>query len=197
MLYINQLNYPFYAYKTRTDTPEDDHGRNTTISTSGCGLCCAVMVADRLLTDPNFGLHEAIGLAYTTGSNHIVGTDYDIYAPALAEKLGLYYEPANSLDSLTACLQTGGVAVADVGEPADKRYKAVFTHGGHYILVVSQERDGRFCILDPALKPEKFNEPARIGKVETKGDFCYTSGEVLMRDTDMNAPKRFHLFWRP
>ena len=53
MKYINQLNFPDIPYVTRTDLEgaEREKGLNTTIRSSGCGLCAAIMVADRLLVD--------------------------------------------------------------------------------------------------------------------------------------------------
>ena len=67
---------------------EQEKGKTTTVRSSGCGLCSAIMVADRLLPNCEFGLKEAIDLAYATNANLEVGTTYQVYAPALAEKLG-------------------------------------------------------------------------------------------------------------
>ena len=61
MKYVNQKNHPHYLYITRQlcDKEEDrEKGKNTTISSSGCGLCSAVMVADRLIPNCEFDLTE-------------------------------------------------------------------------------------------------------------------------------------------
>ena len=41
MKYINQRDYPHLLYITRTDMEGEDfeRGQNTTVSSSGCGLC--------------------------------------------------------------------------------------------------------------------------------------------------------------
>ena len=46
MKYINQREYPDWLYVTRTDMDEEqrERGRVTTVASSACGLCAAVMV---------------------------------------------------------------------------------------------------------------------------------------------------------
>lgn len=66
MIYINQLGYPHYAYITRTDAEdpaERETGHYTSVRTSGCGLCSAVMVADRLLPNCTFELKDALRIS--------------------------------------------------------------------------------------------------------------------------------------
>ena len=91
MKYINQLNFPDIPYVTRTDLEgaEREKGLNTTIRSSGCGLCAAIMVADRLLVDYTFDLVDAVELSYAVKANYKKGTCYKRFAPAFAEKLGL------------------------------------------------------------------------------------------------------------
>lgn len=196
MRYICQLDYPDVPYRTRTDTPDDEYGQNTTVRSSGCGLCSAIMVADRLLFDYKFDLDDALALAFESGANHATGTDYSLYAPAFAEKFSFRYEKTDDPQRLRECLREGGAAVAHVAEPKDKSYIGVFTHGGHFIAVISEEADGRFCILDPSLKEGKFDEDGRRGKVEVKGHLCFCTEEVLQADTNARAGRRYHLFWR-
>ena len=74
-----------------------EQGKTTTIRSSGCGICSAVMMAHRLIPNCTFDLKAAIDLAYETHANFEVGTNYEIYAPALAEKLGLRLEMTTSL----------------------------------------------------------------------------------------------------
>ena len=61
MRYINQRDYPDMLYVTRADpeNPRHERGKTTTIKTSGCGLCAAIMVADRLLPAYEFELEDA------------------------------------------------------------------------------------------------------------------------------------------
>ena len=68
MKYVNQKEYPDWLYVTRVDMEGEDkeRGRTSTISSSGCGLCSAVMVADRLIPGCEFGLKDAIKMSYDT-----------------------------------------------------------------------------------------------------------------------------------
>ena len=91
MKFVCQRNYPHWLYITRTglEGEEFEKGKTSTVSSSACGLCCAVMMADQLIPNCTFELTDAIDLSYATQSNKDRGTDYRTYAPALAEKLNL------------------------------------------------------------------------------------------------------------
>jgi hypothetical protein len=68
MKYICQLDYPDWLFVTRTgkpEGPEQDKGKTTTVSRSGCGLCSSIMVADRLLPESTFGLRRLSVLPMT------------------------------------------------------------------------------------------------------------------------------------
>lgn len=108
MKYVSQLNYDHISYVTLTCCSEEEreHGRNTTVRSSGCGLCSSVMVADRLLADCDFGVEDAVQLSYNAEANHARGTDYKRYAPAFAQKLGLRLEMTNDPLRLRHCLRT-------------------------------------------------------------------------------------------
>lgn len=145
MKYISQIDYPDWLYITRTgkpEGPERDKGKTTTISKSGCGLCSAIMVADRLLADSPFGLKEAIRLSYDAQANQWIGTSLAVYAPAFAEKLGFDLEMTGDPERLRYCLRTDGAAVAHTSGDREG-HVGVFSHGAHYIAVVAEERDGR------------------------------------------------------
>ena len=113
MKYVNQKEYPDWLYITRVDMEGADYekGRTTTISSSGCGLCSAVMVADRLIPDSNFELKDAIRMSYDCKANHRRGTDYTRFAPVFAEKYGLDLEMTNDPERLRYCLRSGGKPV--------------------------------------------------------------------------------------
>ncbi|MBQ4505214.1 MAG: hypothetical protein II983_06020, partial [Firmicutes bacterium] len=76
MKFVRQLDYPEWIYVTKTEMDEEarKHGETTTVASSACGLCAAVMVADRLLVNYEFELADAMELAYETKANHKVGT---------------------------------------------------------------------------------------------------------------------------
>ena len=197
MKYVNQLEYPHWPYINRTNMEEDEReaGKTKTVATSGCGLCAAMMVADRLLVAPDFDLQAALQLSYETKANHKKGTDYEIYAPAFAQKLGLKLEMTNDPERVRYCLRTGGAAVAHSGGDREG-YVGVFTHGGHYVTLINEEPDGRIAVLDPSYKAGKYDEEGCRGKVEMKGEFialCDLS--VLAKDTENRDPG-FYLFWR-
>lgn len=197
MLYVNQLEHPHLRYTTRTTLDEEakEKGKFTTVRSSGCGLCSAVMVADRLLPNCNFGLIDALELSYSVEANHKKGTDYKRFAPAFAEKMGLKLEMTNDEDRLLYCLRTGGAAVALIGGDREGHI-GVFSHGGHYVAVIAEEEDGRLAILDPSYKPNKYDEEGRQGKVELKyGVVALCDLQVLAEDCANKSP-RYSLFWR-
>ena len=137
MKFVNQRDYPHWLYVTRVDMdPANvEWGRTSTIKSSGCGLCSAVMVADRLLPESKFDLGDAIQLAYDTGANRNKGTSYRHFGPAFAEKLGLDLEMSNDPERLRYCLRTGGAAVLHVKGDREG-HVGVFSHGGHYELAL-------------------------------------------------------------
>ena len=198
MKYINQKAYPDLPYITRQlcDKEEDrEKGKTTTIRSSGCGLCSAIMVAHRLLPNCNFGLADAINISYEAKANVKIGTDYQRFAPAFAEKLGLDFEKTNDPERLRYCLRTGGAAV--VHAKGDREgHIGVFSNGGHYIAAISEERDGRIATLDPSFRPDKYDAEGRKGFVEiTNGVMTLCDIQVLIDDT-APAPYSFYLFWR-
>jgi hypothetical protein len=199
MKYVNQKKYPHLLYTTRQlcDKEEDrERGKATTIFTSGCGLCSAVMVAHRLIPNCEFELDDAIALSYDCQANLKIGTNYKRFAPAFAEKLSLDYEMTDDPERLRYCLRTGGAAV--VGITGDREdHVGVYSTGGHYIAAISEERDGRIATLDPSFRPDKYDKEGCKGLVEIKsGVLTLSRMDVLMKDTENPKPNRFFLFWR-
>lgn len=195
MKYINQLDYTHIPYitKAKLEGKEHEHGKTTTVRSSGCGLCSAMMVADRLLPNCQFELTDAIQLSYDTEANHRRGTDYGIYAPAFAEKFGLLYEGTKDPQRLLHCLRTGGAAVVHV--TAREGHVGLFTKRGHYIVAINEEPDGRIAILDPSYFEGKYEEEGRQGKVEMKGVVALCDLKILVEEATEPNPC-FHLFWR-
>ena len=197
MRYVNQLENPHMLYVTRTNQEgaDKERGRTTTIKSSGCGLCSAIMVADRLLVNHDFDLKAAIRLSYDVKANFTHGTSYKRFAPAFAEKMGFEWEGTDDPERLRYCLRTGGAAVVHVGGDREG-HVGVFSHGGHYIAAVSEDRDGRIVILDPSYKEGKYEEEGRKGLVEVKdGVIAICDMQVLVDDTANRQP-HYHLFWR-
>ena len=198
MKYINQLEYPHWLYVTKTeeeDPARRESGKTTTVKDSGCGLCSAVMVADRLIPECDFDLADAIQLSYDSRANDTAGTSYSRFAPAFAEKMAFDLERTDDPERLLCCLHTGGAAVINVGGDREGHI-GVFSHGGHYIVAIGEERDGRIAILDPSYKEGKFEEEGRKGLVEMKnGVVALCDLQVLVDDTANRSPA-FSLFWR-
>lgn len=195
MRYVSQMDYPDISYPTRTDTPEDSFGPASTVNTSGCGLCSAVMVADRLLADCAFDVKDAVALAMECGANHGPGTDMVVLYEPFCERLGLSGQISNDVDDVLSCLRTGGCVIANVSKRDD--YQAVFTKGAHYIVVFSETRDGRLAVLDPSMfRPGKMDYGLTTGKVEIDGKVAYCTCQVLDEDAAGMFPHKYFLFWR-
>ena len=196
MKFINQRDYPHWLYVTRTDMEGEDKekGKTTTVFTSACGLCSAVMVADRLIPNCDFDLSQAIDLSYETKANYRAGTAYMRFAPAFAEKLNLDWQVTKDINEVIHCVQTGGAVVCYVAGDRDGK-SGLFSHVGHYVTAVGIERDGRLAILDPYLYAGKFEEEGRAGKVElTRGVLALCTPENL--DADVVSTTPYFLFWR-
>jgi len=197
MKYVNQLEHPHMLYVTRCELDEKnrEYGRTTTIKSSGCGLCAAIMVADRLLPSYDFDLYDAIQLSYDAKANLDIGTDYELFAPVFAENLGLRYKMTDSLKALRHCLRTGGAAVVLVGGKREG-HVGLFTHSGHYMTVIGEEPDGRLAILDPSLSPTKYEEEGRKGRVEIKNDVIVLCDAQILHEETEGKTGPYYLFWR-
>lgn len=197
MKYICQLDYPHWLYITRTghEGEEFEKGKTTTVKQAGCGMCAAVMMADQLIPNCDFDLGDAISLSYAVKGNQKKGTDYNIYGPALAEKLGLVYESSKDIEDVLRCIRTGGSAIVIAGGDRDGR-EGIFTHGGHVMNVIGEEADGRLVILDPSLSPTKFESEYRKDKVEVKYGYLVLSEAAILAEECAPKGTPYHLFWR-
>ncbi len=193
MKYLNQLDYADVPYPTDVKNP-DSPMKDGSIKRAGCGLCCLCMAVDRLTTE-SLPLLECRDLAVEHKANLDPGTDLEVLSPVIAEKFHLRYEPTDDLQKMIRFVQNGGCAIANVGgDRDDGQYTGVFSHGGHFVAVISAD-EKELCILDPSLKEGKFDEPGREGKVRVEGVFAYCAPSILDRDTDNRSP-RYYLFSR-
>jgi len=197
MKYVNQKKYPDKPYRTGLayEGEARERGLTTTVSSSGCGLCSAVMVADRLLPDCEFSLEDAMRISYDNRANQFKGTSYRVFAPVFARECGLDLEMTNDPQRLLYCLRTGGAAVLHCKGDRDG-YVGVFSAIGHYVVAISEERDGRIAVLDPAYKEGRYDIEGRKGLVEVKnGVIALCDLDVIVKDTEPADPS-FYLFWR-
>ena len=177
------------------DEKDREWGKTSTIRSSGCGLCSAVMVAHRLIPNCEFDLKDALELSYSVEANYKKGTNYARFAPAFAEKLGLKLEMSRDIEDLRKCLRTGGAAVFLARGDRDGQV-GLFTHGAHYVAVINEEPDGRLAILDPSLKDTKYTEEGRVGKVEvTKHGIILVEAKYLVEEAHATSIP-YYLFWR-
>lgn len=197
MYYINQKDYPDMLYITRTDIEDSERGKTTTVASSGCGLCSALMAAHKIFGKPVMTLQEAIELSYSVKANYNIGTSYKRFAPAFAEKTGLNLEVTDDPEKLIACLKSGGAAVVHCRANKSEGYVATFTAGGHYVCAADVMPDGRIAVLDPSYKEGKYDIPERKGKVEVKdGYIALCDIKVLIDDSFYTKPRCFYLFSR-
>ena len=200
MKYINQLKYPHLQYITQTANP-DPAGRAVglanTIAKSGCGLCSSVMVADRLrIDDGSFEIEDARQLSYDSGANHATGTDGRIYFPAFAEKLNFEFVRSDNIDDMLRCLRTGGAAIVLVSGDHDDYHGVFSDRWRHYIVAVSEEKDGRIVVLDSAYEEGCYEKEGRKGKVEVLSPGLSRCALQVLKEETFGVPMPFHLFWR-
>jgi hypothetical protein len=81
------------------------------------------------------------------------------------------------------------------GIPVGKEISLFASGTGHYILLVST--DGKdICILDPSYSPEKYNHPARIGRINVaNAPYLYCDVDTVDSETKPERVK-YHLFKR-
>lgn len=191
MIYLNQLDYPDLYYPTNTSKGGLGPGKDN-VKTAGCGLCCCCMVVENMTLE-HFPLVDCLHMAMDLEANLKPGTDLKILGKAVAEKFGLVFSTTDSPEELLAHLKNGGMAIANSGGDREG-YTGLFTHGGHYITVISADGD-TVCVLDPSQTPDKYDTPERKGKVKVDGHFVYCSIRTLMEDCSNRQPA-YYLFKR-
>ena len=174
-----------YKYYNQGNYPQIPYGGGT-VASSGCGLCAACMVVENM-TGQSFTPAEAVAMADACGAHDETGTEISILAPAVCKKFGLTYELTCDHGRMLQFLQNGeGMAIANSGGDREG-WTGVFTHGGHFITRVSAK--GReICVMDPSMKPDKYESEGRKGKVRVEGDLAYVDIAVLAKDCDNRYP---------
>ena len=192
MKYLNQNRYDHIPYAQFMDRPDDPYGKFGSVRDAGCGLCCACMMVDRLTTK-TFTVKESALLSHACGGNHDDGTDMKVFAPVVAEKFNLDYKPSNDINEAIDAVRDGGcVIVLSGGNRPD--HKAIFSRGGHYVLLISATKD-EVCVVDPNFRDTKYAPWVEKGEVRVDGIFVYASAERLDADAKRNDT-RYYIFRR-
>lgn len=191
MKLINQNDYPDVIYVTKTKKPDYISGLSTTIASSGCGICCGMMIAQ--FYGYEMSLDEAIQLAYDYKANTSFGTKYKEYALGLCDKFNLNCIRTDKKEELVKALNDGYCALVNVGGDHDEHI-GVFSHVGHYMLLVGIEGD-IVKILDPGIEPNKYLEPNRVDRVKVEGDYVYGHIDDLIKDSE-NREYPFFIFYK-
>ena len=79
---------PFYCQLDYPDLPYPFHGDGRTVAKSGCGVCCASMLIERL-PGISFTPEEAVRFARRCGARDRFGTNFYILGGALAGRFDL------------------------------------------------------------------------------------------------------------
>ena len=186
---INQNDYKNVIYVTKTKKPDFKSGLQTTIETSGCGICCGMMVSQ--FYGFNMSMDDAIQLSYDYNANTGYGTKYIPYATGLCDKFNLSCSVGYDAETLFKHLDSGNCAVANVGGDHDEHI-GLFSHGGHYIFIYKHVGDDVY-ILDPGIEPNKYLEDSRKGRVKFEGEFVIGNVNDLLKDTE-NRDMPFFMF---
>lgn len=174
-----------YRYSCQNDYPDVAYGQGS-VASSGCGLCSAIMVVENL-TEHRVTPAEMVALADSVHAHDETGTEITLLAPAVCAAYGLACEYTCDHGKMQQFLQNGeGMAIANSGGDRPG-WTGVFTHGGHFITLVSAK--GReICVMDPSMKPGKYEEEGRRGKVRVEGNLAFVDIAVLAKDCDNRYP---------
>lgn len=180
------MEYKFYNQLEYEHVPYEYNGNGRNVRTSGCGVCSACMVVENLL-GVTCTPEEMVQIAYACGARDDSGTEMSILAKGVCEKYPLTYEMTNDAGKMMQFLQNGeGMAIANSGGDREG-WTGVFTSGGHFIVLAAAQ-GRKITVLDPSVRPDKYNEPGREGKVELVGNIAYTDIAVVAKDCDNRTP---------
>lgn len=189
MIYINQLNYPdmIYNHNMACGGAGPLHSN---VKTAGCGLCCMCMIVENM-TDKKLPLLECRDIAEGIHANMSRGTDLQILGKEIANRYNLTFTVTDSTNKMLDHINAGGKVIANVGGDREG-YTGVFSHGGHYIVIMKYENE-KLYILDPSYTEGKYDEENRRGKVEVKSPYVICSLEVLVKECENRSPS-YYLF---
>ena len=181
-MYYNQNDYPHVPY------PAPGY-ESATVKSGGCGVCCGATVLSFFGED--FEPEDMAYIFIKRGARVPGGTDMRIACNIVAELAGATVTTSSSEAELTACLQRGGIAIANVDGDAGE--KGVFSTAGHYICIVGLRENGDFLIFDVGDYPSKYTSSYRATLIKREGELLRCSRETLDMDTRHRVPN-YYLF---
>lgn len=168
-----QLDYEHIPYPS----PLSPQGN---LADNGCGVCAASMLVENLLGLP-FPLEESARLAKACGAREGFGTDFYIFAKALAERFPLTVSDTEDAAEALAFLRAGrGMVIANTYGDREG-YTGVFSDGGHYILLLAVQ-GSQTAVLDSCYRPGRYDFPGRAGKVRMEGNVAWADFSVIRED---------------
>lgn len=121
------------------DYPYSYYGPGRTVSSHGCGLTCFAMLATYLLDEEQSPADLGPRFASYSAPE---GTARSLFREGPAQMgFGLVSQTMDDEEALTA-LKDGHVVVS-------LQQRGLFTKGGHYIILVKYQEDGKIKVLDP------------------------------------------------
>lgn len=179
-IFYCQLDYASIPY------PQEGTGKGN-IADNGCGICSACMLAENML-GVSISLEEAAQMAIDCGARCSSGTDFYIYTPVFAERVGctvkMTYDWEEALEFLHTHNDETGMVIANTkGDRPDDGYIGVFSDCGHYIVLASAEGT-TVKVWDPMYKEGtgRYEKPGRLGKVRMDGNDAYADMSVIRED---------------
>ena len=184
MIYYNQNDYEHVLYPSQV-RPQ------STIKSSGCGVCSASMVVENM-TEHKLSVEECAKISMECGARANTGTDMDVLAPVICEKFGLNFEATDDKELVLDFLNNNrGMVIANPGGDREG-HVGLFTTSGHYI-VLAEARQRTVRVLDPNLKPTSFDREGRRGMVFVDGINIYCDIDVVVEDC-LNRSPAFYMF---
>lgn len=180
------MEYRFYNQLEYAHIPYEYQGDGETVCDSGCGICACCMVVENML-GISCTPEEMVRIAFDSGARDASGTEMSLLAKGVCQTYPLTCELTNDAGRMLQFLQEEqGMVVANSGGNREG-WTGVFTSGGHFI-VLAAARGRRITVLDPSVRPGKYDEPGRKGKVELEGSIAYTDIAVVAKDCDNRTP---------
>lgn len=185
MIYYNQNDYANIPYPSPSNP-------NATIKSGGCGVVSICMIVSNL-TSTRLTVPEGAKLSMFCGARVSGGTDMQRLSQVACQKYGMTYTTTSDENALIKHIQSGGMAIANVGGDRSG-WTGVFSDSGHYVVVATYDATTKkLGIMDPGYYSGKFNKTGRKGKVQIQGNLCYVTPAVLHADTYNRTPN-YYLF---